>query len=103
MAPNVEFLEGCGLEIQRGILIDHYMQSNVPGIYAAGDVAQGRDFSTGGLEVHAIQPTASEHGRLAGLNMAGVPTYYRGSFNMNVLDTLGLPVASTAHSLQQGA
>ncbi|MFO1360316.1 NAD(P)/FAD-dependent oxidoreductase [Plasticicumulans sp.] len=90
VAPNIEFLQGCGLEIERGILIDHYMQTNVPDIYAAGDVAQGRDFSTGGLEVHAIQPTASEHGRTAGLNMAGVPTYYRGSFNMNVLDTLGL-------------
>ncbi|TCO80385.1 pyridine nucleotide-disulfide oxidoreductase [Plasticicumulans lactativorans] len=90
VAPNVEFLQGCGIDRERGLLIDHHLQTSVPGIYAAGDVAQGRDFSTGGLEVHAIQPTASEHGRIAALNMAGVPTEYRGSFNMNVLDTLGL-------------
>jgi len=66
------------------------MQTTVPEIYAAGDVAYGRDFSTGGYEVHAIQPTASEHGRFAALNMAGVKTAYRGSLSMNVLDTLGL-------------
>ena len=53
-------------------------------------MAQGRDFSTGGFDVHAIQPTASEHGRCAALNMAGVATPYQGSLNMNVLDTLGL-------------
>jgi NAD(P)H-nitrite reductase large subunit len=35
-------------------------------IYAAGDVAQGRDFSTGEWVVHALQPTATEHGRIAG-------------------------------------
>ena len=90
VAPNTEFLQGSGVDMDRGILIDHFMQSNVEGIYAAGDVAQGRDFSTGQFEVHAIQPTASEHGRIAALNMAGVATRYEGSFNMNVLDTLGL-------------
>ena len=40
-------------------------------IYAAGDCAQGPDLSTGGWSVQAIQPTASEHGRIAALNMAG--------------------------------
>ncbi len=90
VAPNADFLVGTGVELERGILVDHHLESNVPGIYAAGDVAQGRDFSSGGFEVHAIQPTASEHGRIAALNMAGIATEYRGSFNMNVLDTLGL-------------
>ena len=88
--PNVDFLEDSGVEIDHGILVDHYLQSSVPEIYAAGDVAQGRDFSTGEHQVHAIQPTASEHGRIAAQNMAGIPTWFEGSFNMNVLDTLGL-------------
>jgi NADPH-dependent 2,4-dienoyl-CoA reductase/sulfur reductase-like enzyme len=66
------------------------MRTSVPGIYAAGDVAQGRDFSTGQWVVHALQPTATEHGRIAGINMAGQELAYRGSLSMNVLDTLGL-------------
>jgi NAD(P)H-nitrite reductase large subunit len=90
VAPNIDFLQGSGVEIERGILIDPQMRTTIPDIYAAGDVAQGRDFSTGGFDVHAIQPTASEHGRCAALNMAGVATPYQGSLNMNVLDTLGL-------------
>ena len=88
--PNTQLLEGSGVDIDNGILVNHYLQTNIPEIYAAGDVARGRDFSTGEFEVHAIQPTATEHGRIAAQNMAGVETRYDGSFNMNVLDTLGL-------------
>lgn len=88
--PNVSFLEGTGAEIDQGIVIDDHMQTTVPCIYAAGDVAQGRDFSTGEWIVHALQPTATEHGRVAALNMAGKNVSYRGSLSMNVLDTIGL-------------
>jgi NAD(P)H-nitrite reductase large subunit len=88
--PNVSFLEGTGAEIDEGIVIDDRMQTTVPCIYAAGDVAQGRDFSTGEWVVHALQPTATEHGRVAALNMAGKNVPYRGSLGMNVLDTVGL-------------
>ena len=59
-------------------------------IYAAGDVAQGLDFCTGEYAVHAIQPTAADHGHLAATNMSGHDAEYEGSMNMNVLDTLGL-------------
>lgn len=88
--PNVSFLEGTGAEIDEGIVIDDHMQTSIPCIYAAGDVAQGRDFSTGEWVVHALQPTATEHGRVAALNMAGKKLPYRGSLGMNVLDTVGL-------------
>jgi len=90
VTPNVEFLDGSGVEVDQGILVDEFMATNVEGIYAAGDVAKGRDFSTGGNEVHAIQPTSTEHGRIAALNMAGVIAPYNGSLQMNVLDTIGL-------------
>jgi NAD(P)H-nitrite reductase large subunit len=88
--PNVSFLEGTGAQIDEGIVIDDHMRTTVPCIYAAGDVAQGRDFSTGEWVVHALQPTATEHGRAAALNMAGKDVPYRGSLGMNVLDTAGL-------------
>ena len=88
--PNIDFLQGSGVETDTGILVNHHLQTNISEIYAAGDVAKGRDFSTGNYEVHAIQPTASEHARMAAQNMAGVESYFEGSFNMNVLDTVGL-------------
>ena len=98
--PNVDFLADTGVELQPGVVVDHHLQSRVKNIFAAGDVAAGPDFSTGGQEIHAIQPTASEHGRLAALNMAGRPTPFRGSLSMNVLNTLGL--VSSSFGLWQG-
>lgn len=89
--PNTQFLAGSGIETDVGILVNRNMQTNDPNIFAAGDVAQGRDFSTGEYSVQAIQPTATEHGQLAARNMAGLAgAVHRGSVNMNVLDTLGL-------------
>lgn len=98
--PNVEFLQGSGIEVDTGIIIDRTMQTNIENIYAAGDIAQGRDFSTGELQVQAIQPTATDHGRIAAINMAGGDAKHNGSLNMNILDTLGL--VSTSFGLWMG-
>ena len=88
--PNVEMLDGTDIKLDVGILVNGSMQTNNNDIYAAGDVAQGVDFSTGNFEVQAIQPTATDHGRIAALNMSGNITEHHGTVNMNVLDTLGL-------------
>nr|VFJ90677.1 MAG: Pyridine nucleotide-disulphide oxidoreductase [Candidatus Kentron sp. H]VFJ91779.1 MAG: Pyridine nucleotide-disulphide oxidoreductase [Candidatus Kentron sp. H]VFJ98409.1 MAG: Pyridine nucleotide-disulphide oxidoreductase [Candidatus Kentron sp. H] len=88
--PNLDIISGTGIHVRDGILVDEYLRTSQPDIYAAGDVAQGKDWSTGERMVHAIQPTAVEHGRVGALNMAGVPTVYPGSLSMNVLDTMGL-------------
>ena len=88
--PNVSFLDGSGVKVEQGVLIDRHFRTSVDGIYAAGDVAQGLDFCTGEYAVHAIQPTATDHGHLAAVNMSGREAAYEGSVNMNVLDTLGL-------------
>ena len=91
---NIDFVDGAGLKTDQGILVDECMRTSVDDIYAAGDCAQGPDFSTGGWAVHAVQPTAVDHGRIAGLNMAGKSAPFKGSLNMNVLDTVGLISAS---------
>lgn len=88
--PNVGFLDGTAVQVRQGVLVDRHFRTSIPEIYAAGDVAEGLDFSTGGHAVHAIQPTATDHGHLAALNMAGRNAPHEGSVNMNVLDTLGL-------------
>ncbi|MCB1876044.1 MAG: NAD(P)/FAD-dependent oxidoreductase [Chromatiales bacterium] len=98
--PNTDFLAGSGIQIDQGVLVDDYLRTNLEDIYAAGDVAQGRDFSTGQFSVQAIQPTAADHARVAAVNMAGGSLRHIGSINMNVLATLGL--ISTSFGLWDG-
>lgn len=91
---NLEWLEGSGIEIDQGVLVDDHLRSNVPNVYAAGDVAQGAELITGSRQVHAIEPTAVEHGRVVGANMVGRDIAYRGSLLMNILDVIELNIAS---------
>jgi len=100
VAANIQFLDGSGLETDEGILVNDRLQSNIADIYAAGDVCQGKDFSTGEYSVQAIQPTAADHGRIAAMNMAGKDTVHQGCVNMNVLDTMGL--ISSSYGLWMG-
>ncbi len=99
--PNTDMLEGTDIKIDQGIEVNRRMQTSNEDIYAAGDVAQGIDFSTGNFEVQAIQPTATDHGRIAALNMAGRGEEHHGTLNMNILDTLGL--ISCSFGLWMGA
>ncbi|RPJ84152.1 MAG: NAD(P)/FAD-dependent oxidoreductase [Acidobacteria bacterium] len=92
--PDLEFLDGSGVKIGRGILVDEHLESSVPGVFAAGDVAESVDCLTGQRQVNAIQPNAVDQGRTAALNMAGRPTRFRGSLVFNVLTTVGLVSSS---------
>jgi NAD(P)H-nitrite reductase large subunit len=91
---NLEWLNGSGVRVNRGILVDDHLRSNVPNIFAAGDIAESRDLVTGLPAVHAIEPTAMEHGRVAGANMAGQDVPYRGSLLMNIVEVCHLDIAS---------
>jgi len=95
---NLEWLEGSGIEVSSepggGVLVDDHLRSTVKSVYAAGDVARGPNLLTGTLEVHAIEPTAQEHGRVVGANMAGRDLAYRGSLIMNIVEVCHLDIAS---------
>ncbi|MGH7818226.1 MAG: hypothetical protein ACREQ9_00485, partial [Candidatus Binatia bacterium] len=62
-------------------------------VYAAGDVAEVRDFVSGEPVIHAIWPTAVDQGRAAGANMAGKNIPYPGSLGMNVVALFGVTLA----------
>jgi NAD(P)H-nitrite reductase large subunit len=91
---NLAWLEDSGVDIEQGIIVDEHLRSNVPNVYAAGDVAQGRDLISGQSAVHAIEPTAQEHGRIVGANMAGKDVRYRGSLIINIVEVCHLDAAS---------
>jgi len=77
-----------------GVLTDEHLQTNVPGIYAAGDCAEAFDKVSGTTIVSAIQPNAAEQARVAALNMVGKTIELKGVTQINVLDTLGMISAS---------
>jgi NAD(P)H-nitrite reductase large subunit len=91
---NLEWLTGAGVKTNQGIVVDDHLRSSVPNVYAAGDVAEGPDLISRANAVHAIEPTAQEHGRIVGANMAGKDVRYRGSLIINIVEVCHLDVAS---------
>jgi NAD(P)H-nitrite reductase large subunit len=92
--PNVGFLKGSGVACQRGVLTDDRTQSNVAGVYAAGDCAEAFDGATGKPLVSATQPNAADQAACAALNMVGREARLASVTQINVLDTLGLVSSS---------
>lgn len=88
--PAIGFLKDSGITCLQGVLTDEHLQTNVPGIYAAGDCAEAFDKVSGKTIVSAIQPNAAEQARVAALNMVGQKADLKGVTQINVLDTLGM-------------
>ncbi len=92
LRPNIEFLEGSGIETEWGVLVDDHLRTSAPDVYAVGDVAETFDRFTGERYVHAIFPNAVTQATCAAHNLLGWDVAYEGSDNMNSLKHLGLPV-----------
>jgi NAD(P)H-nitrite reductase large subunit len=98
--PAIGFLEQSGITCLLGVLTDEHLQTNVAGVFAAGDCAEAFDKVSSKTMVSAIQPNAAEQARVAAANMVayarGEPAKaeLNGVTQINVLDTLGLISAS---------
>lgn len=98
VAPNIDILQGSGITVNHGVIVDSTMQTNVRNIYAAGDIAEVREQIEGKQGSFAIWPNAIEQGRIAGLNMAGKSTIYEGAEVVNVLDVFDTPVVAMGYT-----
>jgi len=92
--PAASFLKGSGIEVNRGVVVDDTMQTNVPGVYAAGDVAEARDFFYGKKLPMPIWPDAYIQGDIAGISMAGGDVQYQGGLPMNSIELFKVPTIS---------
>jgi len=81
--PNVEFLAGAGLTESGGVVVDDYLQTADPLIYAAGDCVFPHHLLTGRRGAYQIWPAAVEQGRIAGANLTGARVRYRGLLPQN--------------------
>ncbi len=91
VVPNVGFTRGSGIAVNRGVLVDGHLQTNRPGIYAAGDCVEFSDRITGDLAVNANWVNAAIQGRIAGENMTGQKKIYEGSIGLNSIECGGVP------------
>lgn len=101
VVPNASFAKKAGIEMNRGILVDDHMETNIKGIYAAGDVAEAKQFLYEQKMLLPIWPDAYKQGRVAGYNMIGIERVYDGGLAMNSIELFGVSTISAgAHTPQ---
>ncbi len=101
--PNISYLRHSGIKINRGVLVNAQLRTNIEGVYAAGDVAEGRDLLIGKNVVSGLWSNAREMGRAAGISMAGGKVDYPGFLPvMNATEIAGVPFISVGHIAPEG-
>jgi len=94
--PNVELAQAAGLTTRRGILVDDYMQTSQPDIYAAGDVAEHDGIAFG------LWPVAAEQGEIAAVNALGGKRLYGGHMPSTRLKVTGIDLLSIGQFNAEG-
>lgn len=92
--PSLDIVRGTPIKVDRGILVNDHLETNVPGIYAAGDCAQVWDRWTQKHMLDVLWPTAVAGGRIAGANMAGAKQAYVKGAPFNACLLFGLHITA---------
>jgi NAD(P)H-nitrite reductase large subunit len=98
--PRTELVLGTEVKVDGGIVVDRFMRTNIPSVYACGDVTESYDFIYGGRRNLPQWPTALLGGRVAGYNMAGKKAEYPGGTVMSALKYFDVPVIAVGMTNQ---
>jgi len=96
--PRTELVKETDVKVNRGIVVDRFMRTNIPDVYACGDVAEAHDFLLNGNRLLPLWPLAHMGGRVAGYNMAGKKAEYAGGTVMSSLKYFDLPVIAVGNT-----
>jgi NAD(P)H-nitrite reductase large subunit len=94
VSPNIDLVRDTEIKFNEGVIANNLLETNIPGIYTAGDVCESFDLTLGAHSVNALWPVAVEQGKITGANMSGEHINYDGSLGMNSIEFFGLPVIS---------
>ncbi|MBT9164915.1 MAG: Assimilatory nitrate reductase electron transfer subunit [candidate division WS2 bacterium] len=86
--PETKYLTSSGLQVNRGVVVDKHLKTDVADVFAAGDVAEFEGKTWG------IIPAAMEQGEVAGLSMLGEEVEYKGTIPSNRLKVAGINLFS---------
>jgi len=92
--PQIELARSAGLECARGILVDEYLRTSAPDVFAAGDAAEVLDPRSGQRMLDVLWSSAVAKGRTAGANMATEAhlAYDKGTAPLNVTRLAGFKI-----------
>ena len=86
--PNISLAQAAGIPVNKGIIVNDCMETSIPNIYAAGDVAEHNG------RIYGIWPAAQRQGVIAGINMAGGNETYAGTVPSTSLKVAGIHLTS---------
>ncbi len=99
--PEISLAKDCGLEVNRGILVNEFMQTSDENIFAAGDSIEVRDFVTDSLVFIPLAGPANRQGRIAADNIFGIKSTYKKTQGASVLKIFNLTVAVVGNNEKQ--
>jgi len=102
LRPNIGLVANTGMEIITGIKADCYQRTNIPNIFAAGDVAECYDLIEEKESLNQMWPNAVVQGRVAGANMAGGHVKSDGGIALNSGSFFGINIASVGKTKTKG-
>ncbi len=87
--PNLDLVKALDLGVDRGVLVNDRLETQIPDVYAAGDLIQHRG------AFYGIWPASEKQGNIAGINMAGGSALYEGTVMSNRLKVAGIDLISS--------
>ncbi|WP_312815612.1 FAD-dependent oxidoreductase [Sedimentibacter sp.] len=95
--PNSQLARDAGMELNQrgGIVVDKYLKTSDPNIYALGDVIEVEEFINKGKAMIALAGPANKQGRICANNIYGANEEYKGTMGTSVAKVFDLTVAST--------
>jgi nitrite reductase (NADH) large subunit len=94
VSPNTSFIHSDKIARNRGIVIDDYARTTIENIYAAGDVTEAKERTSGEYANIGNWFNAIDQGRIAAFSILGKEEKYHGSLNLNVTDIFDLTIWS---------
>ena len=99
--PELGLAKSAGLEVERGIVVNEYMETSCANIYAGGDGVMVKDFVTGENTLIPLAGPANRQGRIIADNIYGLKSTYKNSQGSSVLKVFDLTAASVGNNEKQ--